>query len=239
MTNTQVDTNHLGQTVGFSLPDWKQPSLPSRERMEGRFCRVEKLDPELHAADLYESNSKDESGRMWTYLPYGPFETFESYRLWMESICDSNDPIFFAIIEKVTNRAVGVASYLRIDSRIGSLEVGHLSYSPPLQRTPSATEAMALMMRSAFESGYRRYEWKCDALNMKSRSAAQRLGFSFEGVFRQATIVKGRNRDTAWYSVIDTEWPALEKAFLQWLDPSNFDEYGVQRVRLSDLIFPG
>ena len=151
-------------------------------------------------------------------------------------MCRCTDPLFYAIIDAATEEAVGVASYLRIDPRNGSIEVGHLGYSLLLQRTPAATEAMYLMMERVFRLGYRRYEWKCHALNAPSRAAAQRLGYSFEGVFRQAAVVKGRNRDTAWYSVIDKEWPMLEAAFLRWLHPTNFDEQGRQRARLSALI---
>ena len=180
----------------------------------------------------------ESDGSNWTYLPYGPFETLESYVQWMDETCRGSDPLFFAIIDKATGKAVGVASYLRISPASGSIEVGHINYSPLLQKTRAATEAMYLMMKYAFELGYRRYEWKCDALNAKSRSAAQRLGFSFEGVFRQATLYKGRNRDTSWYAAIDQEWPALEEAFLRWLDPANFDEHGQQRVRLSELTDP-
>jgi RimJ/RimL family protein N-acetyltransferase len=175
---------------------------------------------------------------MWTYLPYGPFETRESFGGWLTEVASGADPMFFVIVDRRANRAVGLASYLRIAAASGSIEVGHLCYSPSLQRTPAATEAMFLMMKSAFELGYRRYEWKCDALNARSRAAAQRLGFSFEGLFRQATVYKGRSRDTAWYSVIDREWPALQKAFLQWLDPSNFDPSGAQRWRLGELTTP-
>ena len=147
----------------------------------------------------------------------------------------AHDPLFYAIVDLAKGEAVGVASYLRISPSSGSIEVGHINYSPLLQRTPAATEAMYLMMAQAFDLGYRRYEWKCHALNAPSRSAAQRLGFSFEGIFRQAAVVKGRNRDTAWYAAIDEEWPALREAFERWLDPTNFDEKGNQRVRLSDL----
>jgi RimJ/RimL family protein N-acetyltransferase len=156
----------------------------------------------------------------------------------MEQTCRGVDPLFYAVVEKIEDRAVGVASYLRIDPANGSIEVGHINYSPLLQRTPAATEAMYLMMRHVFDLGYRRYEWKCNALNAASRVAARRLGFSFEGVFRQAGVVKGRNRDTAWYAMIDKEWPALREAFLRWLDPSNFDEQGRQRARLSVLTAP-
>ena len=204
--------------------------------MEGRFCRLVPLDPQLHAPSLYAANIADVEGRIWTYLPYGPFDSQDSYRAWAEQACRGNDPLYYAILDRETGRAAGVASYLRINPDSGSIEVGHIQYSPPLQRTPTGTEAMYLMMKRVFGLGYRRYEWKCDALNAPSRAAAQRLGFSFEGVFRQATVVKGRNRDTAWYSILDTEWPALEQAFLRWLRPRNFDDRGSQRERLSALI---
>jgi len=231
----QHNNNVLCQPIGFALPDWKPPAVPSREPMDGRFCRVVQCNPSLHAASLHTANALDVEGRMWTYLPYGPFATLESYRAWAEEMCRRSDPLFYALIDRATDRAVGVASYLRIDPPSGSIEVGHISYSPLLQRTPAATEAMFLMMERAFTLGYRRYEWKCDALNGPSRAAAQRLGFVFEGIFRQATVVKGRNRDTAWFAVIDQEWPALRNAFQRWLHPTNFDERGQQRVRLSAL----
>jgi RimJ/RimL family protein N-acetyltransferase len=239
MTPTpQHETNTLNQPIGFAVPDWQAPQLPAREPMEGRFCRIEPLSPEVHAEALYAANALDRVGKMWTYLPYGPFETPESYRAWCEASSRSDDPLFYAILDRPTQKAVGVVSYLRMEPRIGSIEVGHLSFSPLLQRTPAATEALYLMMERVFVLGYRRCEWKCDALNAPSRAAAQRLGFSFEGVFRQATIYKGRNRDTAWYAVLDREWPALRAAFLRWLDPANFDAQGVQKERLSDLTAP-
>jgi RimJ/RimL family protein N-acetyltransferase len=234
----QHDTNNLGQPVGFTVPDWKPPQFPSRETVEGRFCRLEPLDPDVHAASLYAANALDVDGKMWTYLPYGPFDTFESYRAWMDNSCLGSDPLFFAIVDRTTNKAIGAASYVRIDPRSGSIEVGHLAYSPLLQRTPASTEAMYLMMNRAFGLGYRRYEWKCNALNAPSRAAAQRLGLSFEGVFRQAAVFKGRNRDTAWYAAIDGEWPALRDAFLRWLSPDNFDEQGKQKIQLSALTGP-
>jgi RimJ/RimL family protein N-acetyltransferase len=206
--------------------------------MQGRFCRVELLEVARHAAALYEANRMAPDDRAWTYLPYGPFNSLEDYAAWMDSACRAEDPLFYALVDRATGRAAGVASYLRVTPAGGSIEVGHLNYSPLLQRTPAATEAMFLMMERAFELGYRRYEWKCDALNAPSRAAAQRLGFSFEGVFRQATVYKDRSRDTAWYAVIDREWPELRAAFRQWLDGANFDEAGAQRVRLSDLTAP-
>lgn len=232
----QHEINNLGQPVGVGIPDWNPPQMPSGESMEGRFCRLERLDPDLHAASLFSAYALDAEGRMWTYLPYGPFATFEIYRAWMENTCRASDTLFYAVIDKKTNKAVGVASYKRIDPRNGSIEVGHLAYSPILQRSPAATDAMYLMMEQAFSLGYRRYEWNCNALNATSRAAAQRLGLSFEGVFRQAAIRKGRSRDTAWYAAIDTEWPALRDAFLRWLSPDNFDEQGRQKIRLSALM---
>jgi RimJ/RimL family protein N-acetyltransferase len=226
--------NHLGQPVGFPLPDWQACSRPPRTAMEGRFCRIEPLNIERHAAELYAANSEDVEGRMWTYLATGPFDTLDAYRTFVERHWLGDDPLFHAIIDHNSGRAVGVASYLRIDPPVGVIEVGWIGYSPRLQRKPAATEAMYLMMRRVFdELGYRRYEWKCDTLNAPSRAAALRLGFRFEGIFQQATIYKNRNRDTAWFSIIDSEWPALRAAFERWLDPANFDEAGQQRQSLA------
>jgi RimJ/RimL family protein N-acetyltransferase len=228
--------NELGQPIGFALPEWSPPPLPPRTALVGRFCRVEPLDAQRHAADLHAANARDADGRMWTYLPYGPFATVDEYTAWVEVRAVSSDPCFYAIVDTGSERAVGVASYLRFEPAAGSIEVGNLAFSPLLQRMPAATEAMFLLMRQAFSLGYRRYEWKCDALNAPSRAAAERLGFTFEGIFRQATVYKRRNRDTAWYAIIDSEWPGLARAYAQWLDPANFDAAGRQRARLADLI---
>ena len=207
--------------------------------MSGRFCRVEPLNVERHAADLFAANGAAKDEANWTYLPYGPFETFDAYRAWVAKVSAADDPLFHAIIDLATGRAVGVASLMRIDPASGAIEVGGINYSPLLQRKPAATEAMYLMMRRVFdELGYRRYEWKCDALNAPSRAAARRLGFRFEGIFRQVVVYKGRNRDTAWFSIIDSEWPGLKAAFERWLDPANFDEQGNQRRKLSTLSRP-
>jgi RimJ/RimL family protein N-acetyltransferase len=203
----------------------------------GRFCRVEPLVADHHAASLYAANAAD-TGRMWTYLGYGPFEGYGDYKEWIERVEASEDPLFQAIVETATGQASGVAGYLRIDRPNGVIEVGHIAYAPRLRRTPAATEAMFLLMAQAFALGYRRYEWKCDALNAPSRAAAQRLGFSYEGIFRQAVIYKGRNRDTAWYAMTDQEWPAIHDAFTAWLAPDNFDAKGQQRVALSALTGP-
>jgi len=226
--------NHLGQPIGFPLPNWSARARPPRTPMEGRLCRLEPIDVDRHAADLHAANLGDKEGRNWTYLAYGPFERLEDYRAWMRTTCLSEDPLFHAVIERTTGRAAGVASYLRIDPAPGVIEVGHINYAPPLQGTTAATEAMFLMMRRVFdELGYRRYEWKCDALNTPSRAAALRLGFRFEGIFRQATVYKARNRDTAWYAIVDRDWPALKARYERWLDPANFDSAGKQRRKLS------
>jgi RimJ/RimL family protein N-acetyltransferase len=232
------ETNHLGQPVGFAVADWKPVGRPSHKVLEGRFSRLEPLDTAKHAAELFAANALDADGRSWTYLPYGPFDSLLSFGSWTDKYCSTTDPLFFAIIDVQTGKAVGVASYLRIDPANGVIEVGHLNFSPLMQRTPIATEAMWLMMREAFALGYRRYEWKCNALNYPSRTAAQRLGLSFEGVFRQAIVTKGQNRDTAWYAAIDKEWPMLDAAFQKWLAPENFDGEGRQRVSLSKLTEP-
>jgi RimJ/RimL family protein N-acetyltransferase len=232
------ETNTLGQPVGAPVPDWTPRNLPPREKLAGRFCRVEPLDASRHAQSLYEAGQLDRDGASWTYLAYGPFATFSHYREWAAASQMSQDPLFFAIIDQATDAAVGIASYLRIDPKNGVIEIGHLHFSPLLQRTPAATEALFLLMDQAFQLGYRRLEWKCHALNAASRRAAQRLGLTFEGIFRQATVVKGRNRDTAWYSAIDGEWPALRQAFVRWLDPGNFRLDGTQIEALSALTSP-
>ncbi len=197
--------------------------------MTGQYCRLEMLDAGKHAEDLFAAFALDSSHANWTYLPYGPFSDFATFRQWLVSKAQVHDPLFHTVIDLKTGKAVGVAAYLRIDARVGVLEVGHIRYSPLLQRTPVATEAMYLMMKRVFdELGYRRYEWKCDALNEPSRKAAARLGFQYEGTFRQLTMYKGRNRDTAWFAIIDRDWPEIKARFERWLDPANFDQHGQQ-----------
>jgi len=225
------------QPIGPAVPGWTTRARPPRTIMTGRYCDVAPLDVDRHAADLFAANALDVSGRNWTYLPADPPRFLEDYRSWLERTATGDDPFFHAIVDRESGLAVGVASYLRIDPAHGVIEVGHINFSPRLQRTRAATEAMFLMMRRVFgELGYRRYEWKCDSLNAPSRAAALRLGFRFEGIFRQALVYKGRNRDTAWFSIIDSEWPPLEAAFIRWLDASNFDQEGRQRERLSSLV---
>lgn len=217
----------MDQPIGAALPDWRPPPYPATAALTGRYCELVGLDAAAHTAPLYAAFQEDAKGSDWTYLPYGPFATEADFEQWTRWAAGSSDPLFFAIRDE-RGHVSGVASYLRIHPDVGTVEVGHIHFAPRMQRTRAATEAMVLMMRHAFELGYRRYEWKCDALNAPSRRAALRLGFTFEGVFRQATIYKGRNRDTAWYAVIDAEWPRLRDRFESWLDPANFDDRGRQ-----------
>ncbi|MBP5856639.1 GNAT family N-acetyltransferase [Marivibrio halodurans] len=227
--------NDLDQPIGAPVLDWTARPHPDGRTLAGRFCRLERLDPDGHGADLFAADSADREGRSWTYLPYGPFAGVGDYMGWLRAQAALSDPFFYTIVEAEGGKPVGLASYLRIAPEAGAIEVGHLHFSPALQRRPAATEAMALMMAHAFEDlGYRRYEWKCNALNAASCRAAERLGFTFEGVFRQAGVVKGHNRDTAWYSILDHEWPGMKRAFESWLSPGNFEEDGTQRRALRD-----
>jgi RimJ/RimL family protein N-acetyltransferase len=228
--------NVFGQPIGDPVVGWTPPPRPPRVALVGRYCSVVPLDADAHGRQLWDAVAADADGRNWTYLFHDKPASFERYAEWLAPAAASDDPRFHAII--VSGAAVGVAAYLRIAPDAGSIEVGHINFSPLLQRTPAATEAMYLMMRQAFTLGYRRYEWKCDALNAPSRTAAQRLGLSFEGIFRQALVYKGRNRDTAWYATIDRDWSALAAAFERWLAAENFDRDGRQRERLSDLTGP-
>ena len=226
--------NELGQPIGLPVPDWTAPPLPDQSPLVGRYCRLEGLQVVRHAQDLFAAYNLDPTGATWTYLGYGPFPDVAAFEAWMAGAERSTDPLFYAIIDLARDQVVGYISYLRIAPAAGSIEVGSVVYSPLLQRTPAGTEAIYLLMQHAFTLGYRRFEWKCDALNAPSRRAAQRYGFSCEGIFRQALIYKGRNRDTAWYACIDQEWPALDAAYQRWLDPTNFDEQGQQRHTLGE-----
>ena len=235
--NEAPRTNSLGQPIGVAAPDWRPRPPPPRSEMAGRYCRVEPLSPERHARDLFDAYAADTEARIWTYLPYGPFGALAEFETWLRDSCLGDDPMFHAIVDVDSDRALGMASFLRIVPRDGVVEVGNINYAPVLQRTRAATEAMYLMMARVFdELGYRRYEWKCDALNAPSKRAAERLGFTYEGLFRQVTLYKGRNRDTAWYALVDRDWPATRRAFERWLDPANFDDDGNQREALSALM---
>jgi RimJ/RimL family protein N-acetyltransferase len=223
--------------VGRPVPGWTPRPAPPRTPMVGRFCRVEPVDISQHAEQLFAANRLDANGRNWTYLGIDAPTTLEAYVAWLGRMTAGDDPVLHAIVDLASGKAVGVAALMRIDRANGVIEVGNINYSPLLQRKPAATEAMFLLMARVFdELGYRRYEWKCDSLNAASRAAALRLGFRYEGLFRQAVVYKGRNRDTAWFSIIDSEWPALKRAYQQWLGPENFDAEGRQRRGLAELI---
>lgn len=226
-----AEARQLGEVV----ENWQQPERPAGAVLEGRLVRLEPLEADRHSADLFNAYGEDAAGANWDYLPYGPFSAHSAYHRWVKEITAGNDPFFYAVHDERQHRYCGVAAYLRINPRAGSIEVGHINFAPALQRTLAATEAIFLIMQWAFEAGYRRFEWKCDALNLRSRRAAQRLGLSYEGIFRQALVVKGRNRDTAWFAAIDKEWPALKEAYAAWLSPANFDAQGRQIERLGDL----
>lgn len=226
-------TNHLGQPIGWPVSIDVPRPRPDRAPMTGRYVTVAPLSL-VQANALHAAFAEDKDGRIWTYLPNGPYAHQDAFRAWVAEAETWEDPLMHAVL--VDGEPLGHASFLRIDPQNASIEVGFINFAPRLQRTAAATEAMYLMMRRAFdELGYRRYEWKCDALNAPSRAAAQRLGFVYEGVFRQATHYKGRNRDTAWFSVTDQEWPAQKAVFEAWLDASNFDPQGRQARSLTQI----
>jgi RimJ/RimL family protein N-acetyltransferase len=228
--------NAFGQPIGAALEGWTTRALPARTPIEGRYCRLEPLDADRHAAALFDAWSEAPDGRDWTYMfPERPPDPV-ACRAYVQKASEGSDPLHFAIVDVATGAAVGSAALMRIDPVHGVIEIGGISYSPRLKKTRAGTEAMFLMMRRAFdELGYRRYEWKCDALNAASRAAALRYGFQYEGTFRQAIVYKGRNRDTAWFSILDGEWPRVRAAFETWLADENFDSAGRQRRSLSEI----
>lgn len=221
-----------GQPVGAKV-DAKPAALPGPVTLPGRFCTVERLDAAKHGAALWEAfGGRDD---LWTYSSNGPFADEAAFQQWLRERVELKDPYYFAIVSP-DGRALGVSTYMEIRPRTRVVEMGHVVYGPALQRTPAATEAQYLLAQHAIEDlGYRRYEWKCHSLNAASRAAALRLGFTFEGIFRQHMIVKGRTRDTAWFAMIDSEWPRLRRVFEAWLAPENFDGEGRQRRRLEDV----
>lgn len=229
--------NSLGLPIGDPLPAGWAGAMPLPVTpLEGRRIRLEPVDPPHHAPGLHAAFSADTGGRIWTYLGYGPFPDAGAYRAFLEERLAGPDPQGYVVREHETGRLSGIASYLRINPAHGVIEVGHICFAPALQATAAATETMFMMMRHVFDDlGYRRYEWKCDALNARSVQAARRLGFRFEGIFRQATTYKGRNRDTAWFAVLDCEWPVLRTAYETWLADGNFDRDGNQRLSLAAL----
>lgn len=221
-------SSSLGRFVaGFILPP--HPNAPV---LQGKFARLERFDP-THAAGLFDAYIGHDT--LWDYMPYGPFHAASAYHRWAKETALGDDPLFYAIRDVATGHLGGVASYLNIVSAHCSIEIGHICLAPSLAGTRAASDALAQMVAYAFDLGYRRVEWKCNALNIPSRRAAQRLGFSFEGVFRNHLIIKGRNRDTAWFAITDAEWPPLREAYSAWFSPRNFDAEGRQIERLSDL----
>ena len=227
-------TNEYGQPIGELLSHWSPRPAPTGVTLKGQFCQLEPLNAARHAADLFAAYQTAPDGRNWTYLFSGPFANEDDYRRHAEAAAQSTDPRLFAVIDSATGIPVGTLSLMRIDPTHGCIEVGNVTFSPLLQQTPASTEAQFLLMAYAFDTlGYRRYEWKCDSLNEPSRRAALRLGFQFEGIFRQALVYKGRSRDTAWYSITDTEWPAVRAALQTWLSEGNLDAQGQQRQSLA------
>ena len=229
-------TNSYGQPIGQPIQGWSERQRPPRITLEGRYCRLEPLDARQHGDDLFAAYACAPDGRAWTYLGPEPFTVRSDFDAYLERNAASPDPLHYTVVDTDTQRAVGTLALMRMDTSNGVIEVGHVIYSPLLQRTRASTEAQYLLMKLVFETlGYRRYEWKCDSLNAPSRSAAARLGFSFEGVFRQLLVYKNRTRDTAWFSIIDGEWPLLKKAFDSWLSPDNFDVQGAQVLPLAEI----
>jgi RimJ/RimL family protein N-acetyltransferase len=219
----------------IDLNSWTPRCPPPRSPIAGRFVRIEPFEANDHLAGLWQTFSADRAGRIWDYLPYGPFADADAFCDWGAAFYATPDPMFHAIRDARSGAVLGVASLMRITPAHGVIEVGHICYGPALQATPGASEAQFLLARRVFdELGYRCYEWKCNNANAASKRAAERLGFTFEGVFRQHLIVKGRNRDTAWFSMLDTEWPACKAAFEGWLSADNFDEQGRQLRSLAE-----
>ncbi|QCI65361.1 GNAT family N-acetyltransferase [Phreatobacter stygius] len=217
------------------LKDWQPRPRPVRNVLDGRYVRLEPLDARKHGDDLFEASDVPDAASRFAYLYESPPEDRTSFQAWLERVERSEDPLFFAVIDKASGKAAGRQTLMRIDPASGSIEIGNIYWGPLMSRRPAATEAQFLFMQYAFEElGYRRYEWKCNNRNEPSKRAAKRFGFQHEGLFRQHLIVKGENRDTAWFSIIDKEWPALRQAYEAWLDPANFDAAGQQKRRLED-----
>lgn len=229
--------NHFGQPVGDALPDWQPRPAPQRHTLQGRLCYLEPLAGK-HAEGLFAAHQLAPDTRSWTWLLREPDSSVEEFSAWVASVAELRDPLHFAVIDRQTRLPVGSLALMRIDANNGVIEVGHVHFSPLLSRTAMATEAHWLLMRYAFDTlGYRRYEWKCNSLNEPSRRAARRLGFHYEGRFRQALVIKGHNRDTDWFSIIDAEWPQIDSAMQRWLASDNFSADG-QQIRTLESLRP-
>jgi RimJ/RimL family protein N-acetyltransferase len=229
--------NHFGQPIGDALPDWQPRPAPQRHTLQGRLCYLEPLAGK-HAEGLFAAHQLAPDTRSWTWLLREPDSSVEEFSAWVASVAELSDPLHFAVIDRQTRLPVGSLALMRIDANNGVIEVGHVHFSPLLSRTAMATEAHWLLMRYAFDTlGYRRYEWKCNSLNEPSRRAARRLGFHYEGRFRQALVIKGHNRDTDWFSIIDAEWPQIDSAMQRWLASDNFSADG-QQIRTLESLRP-
>lgn len=218
------------------LQDWTPRPKPERKVLEGRYARLEPLDADRHGDELYAASSVADAGQRFTWLFETPPATRAEFQSWLDKASKSADPLFFAVIDKASGKVAGRQALMRIEPVHGVIEIGNVYWGPLISRKPAATEAQFLFMQYVFdELGYRRYEWKCNNDNAPSKRAAERFGFRFEGLFRQHMVAKGQNRDTAWFSVIDSEWPALKRAYQAWLAPENFDGEGRQIERLEEL----
>lgn len=228
-------TNEFDQILGVPVENWRGCEKPVQSILAGNYCELKPIDINHHSSSLYKILGVDNPPSSWTYLPYGPFNSLNEFQTWLRCTTTTDDTMLYAIHDVNSKQPIGISGYLRINPQHGSIEIGHLHFSELLKRTRLATEAIYLMMRHVFdELGYRRCEWKCNSLNKASCRAAERFGFQFEGIFRQYGVFKGRNRDTAWYSVIDSEWQTLNAKFLKWLDADNFDRSGQQILKLTE-----
>lgn len=227
--------NQLGQAEGDLIENWVARQKPDKFFLQGRYCFLEPIKIDQHARELFNVLAIDDQGEFWTYLPYGPFDSFDEFKDCLTKTLLDNDTLLYAILDVKTQKPIGISGYLRINPEHGVIEIGRVHFSKLLKQTPLATEAIYLMLKNVFEQyGYRRCEWKCHDLNTPSKKAAERFGFKFEGTFRQNFVFKNRNRDTAWFSIIDSEWPALKEKFEKWLHPENFDATGRQILKLTD-----
>jgi len=236
---TRSIRNSLGQEVGRPVKGFRQALYPSRKVLCGQWCILEPLDPERHLDDLWNEISRDEQRGKWTYMFAGPFEERADYCLWLSTLASTPGIVPYAIVDSSENHALGTVTFMRIHTDEARIEIGNVFFGPRLRRTRLATEAIFVLGREVFDGlGYRRLEWKCDALNSPSRKAALRFGFAYEGTFFNAVVVKGRNRDTAWYSITRDEWPLVRDGYLKWLSPLNFTDSGEQLTPLGDYLRP-
>lgn len=225
--------SQIARPTGSPISTLPPGIVPDLRQLNGRYSRLEALDPAKHGAELWAANLKDGTGELWTYMSNDPLPNEAAFTAMLDKRQAMRDPWFYAYINRTTGKAVGMGAFMRFDKANGVIEIGHIWFSPALQKTREATEVIYLMMRHAFDDlGCRRLEWKCDSLNAPSRRAATRFGFTFEGIFRQHLVYKGRNRDTAWFSLLDSEWPRVEAGFEAWLSESNFDAAGRQKAKL-------